>query len=147
MTTLGMDDSLVNKKGSSSSLETIWKRYAAIQKALSEVGDVDWESGVKKPSPSEIVSVYGGRSTFYEQAKVLHEVKTYSNMVEWLERVDTDMDVTTELWGFHKIMYTLKDLKKWLEEKKVEAEKVKRKGKGKGKSSPPVKRVHKKLRK
>jgi hypothetical protein len=72
-------------------------------------------------------------------------------MVEWLERTDSDMDVTKGLWGDYKPLYSLKDLVKWLGVKKVEAEKVKRKGKGKGKgnatdSSPPVKRIHKKLR-
>jgi hypothetical protein len=153
MTTLDMDKGLVGKKGSSSSLETIWKRYVAITKAISVVGDIDWVSGVKKPSQSEIISVYGGKSTFYEQSKVLQRVKNYPNMVEWLERMDSDVDATTELWGFYKMMYLVKDLEKWIERKNAEAEKgrgkekEKEKGKRKEKvteSSPSVKRVHKK---
>ena len=43
-----MDKDLVGKKGSLSSLEMIWKRYIAITKPISVIGDVDWESGVKK---------------------------------------------------------------------------------------------------
>jgi len=149
MTSLDMDKGLVGKKGSSSSLETIWKRYVVIQKAISVVGDIDWVSGVKKPSQSEIISVYSGKSTFYEQSKVLQHVKNHPNMVEWLERTSSNVDMTTDLWGFHKGLYSVKDLEKWLEMKNAEAEKVKGKGKGKGKakgteSSSSVKRVHKK---
>lgn len=52
-----------------------------ITKAISITDDIDWESGVKKPSQSEIISVYGGKSTFYEQSKVLQHVKIHSDMV------------------------------------------------------------------
>jgi hypothetical protein len=150
MTSLDMDKGLVAKKGSISSLEMIWKRYVAIQKAISDVGNIDWESGVKKPSQSEIISVYSGKSTFYEQSKVLQHIKIHPNMVEWLERTESNMDATTEIWGFYKAIYSVKDLEKWLKTKNEEAEKVKGKGKGKkGKGkvtdlSPSVKRVHKK---
>ena len=151
MTTLDMDKGLVGRKGSSSSLEIIWKRYVAITKAISITGDIDWVSGLKKPSQSEIISVYGGRSTFYEQAKVLQLVSNHSEMVEWLERIDSSMEATTELWGFYKAVYLVKDLEKWILNKNTEADKKgKGKGKGKGKaaeSSTPVKRIHKKLRK
>jgi len=155
MTTLDMDKGLVGKKGSSSSLETIWKRYTTITKAISITGDIDWASGLKKPSQSEIISVYGGRSTFYEQSKVLQLVKNHTDMVEWLERTESNVEATTELWGFYKVLYVVKDLEKWIENKNAEAEKRKKekgkgkaKGKGKGKateSSTPVKRIHKKL--
>jgi hypothetical protein len=139
-----MDQGLVGKKGSISSLETIWKRYVAIMKATSITGDVDWESGTKKPSQSEIITVYGGKSTFYEQSKVLQHVKQYPDMVAWLERTSSDLDVTNELWGFYKVTYLVKDLEKWLEKKKGEAEKGK-KGKKKGtETSPSVKKSHKK---
>lgn len=124
MTTLDMDQGLVGKKGSISSLEVIWKQYVAILKATLTIGDVDWESGSKKPSQSEIISVYGGRSTFYEQAKVLQNVKQHPDMVAWLERTSSDLDVTNELWGFYKVAYVIKDLMKWVEQKKGEAEKV-----------------------
>lgn len=141
MTALDMDKGLVSKKGSSSSLEVIWKRYVVITKAISAVGDIDWVSGLKKPAQTEIISVYGGKSTFYEQAKILQRVKNYPDMVEWLERTDSNMDATTELWGFHKTMYVVKDLEKWLEKKVAEA---KGKGKGKKKVTDSVKKVHKK---
>lgn len=154
MTTLDMDKGLVGKKGSTSSLEMIWKRYVAITKAFSISGDVDWASGVKKPSQTEIISVYGGKSTFYEQSKVLQQVKNHPDMKEWLERTDSDMDETTEFWGFYKAIYVVKDLEKWIENKNAEAEKGKGKGKGKGKEkgkgkkgtelSTPVKNSHKK---
>lgn len=87
------------------------------------------------------------RTTFLP--KVLQLVSNHSEMVEWLERIDSSMEVTTELWGFYKAVYLLKDLEKWILNKNMEAEK-KGKGKGKGKaaeSSTPVKRIHKKLRK
>ncbi|KAF8808432.1 hypothetical protein BYT27DRAFT_7255550 [Phlegmacium glaucopus] len=80
MTALDMDQGLVGTKGSRSSIETIWKRYATITKAISKVGDVDWVFGSKKPVNSKIISVYGGRSTFYEQSKVLQHVKLYPDM-------------------------------------------------------------------
>lgn len=147
MTTLDMDQGLVGKKGSISSLETIWKRYAAILKATSKIGDVDWESG-KKPSQSDLISVYGGRSTFYEQAKVLQKVKQYPDMVAWLERTSSDLDATNELWGFYKVTYVIKDLERWVEKKKGEAESAEKKnlkGKKKGtETSPSVKKSHKK---
>ena len=146
MTMLDMDQGLVSTKGSSSSLEVIWKQYVAITKALSILGDVDWTSGVKKPSQGEIMSIYVGRSTFYEQSKVLHRVKHHPRMVEWLERTESDLDATTELWGVYKTQYVVKDLEKWLEIKNGEAEK-KKKGKKVIETSPSVKKTHKKLRK
>ena len=72
------------------------KTSVAINKATSIVGDVDWVLGVKKPSQTEIITVYGGKSTFYKQAKVLQYISNYSDMVEWLERTDFDVDETTE---------------------------------------------------
>lgn len=85
-----------------------------ITKAISITDDIDWESGVKKPSQSEIISVYGGKSTFYEQSKVLQHVKIHSDMVQWLERTESDMEATTELWGFYKKTYVVKDMEKWI---------------------------------
>jgi hypothetical protein len=151
MTSLDMDKGLVGKKGTLSSLEMIWKRFIIITKAISIVGDVDWVSGIKKPSQSEIISVYGGKSTYYEQSKVLQRVKHHPDMIEWLERTDSDLEATTAFWGFYKVLYVIKDLEKWLERKNEEAEKGKGKGKGnlKGKKkvtelSPSVKKTHKK---
>lgn len=150
MTALDMDKGLVGKKGSSCSLETIWKRYVAITKAVSAIGDVDWVSGIKKPSQSEVISVYSGKSTFYEQSKILQHVKNHPDMVEWLERTESSMDATTKLWEFYKMSYSVKDLEKWLENKNALAEakeKMKAKGKGKAKvaeSSGSVNRNHKK---
>ena len=145
MTALDMDKALGGKKGSLASLQLIWKQYVAITKAISTVGDLDWVSGVKKPSQTELMSVYSGRSTFYEQQKILQQVSSHPDMVEWLERTESDKDETTEFWGFYKAMYVLKDLEQWIEKKNAEAEK--RKGK-KGKvaePSTPVKKSHKKL--
>jgi hypothetical protein len=153
MTALDMDKALGGKKGSLASLQLIWKRYVAITKAISTVGDLDWVSGVKKPSQTELMSVYSGRSTFYEQQKILQQVSSHPDMVEWLERTESDKDETTEFWGFYKAMYVLKDLEQWIEKKNAEAEKRKgKKGKGKEKGkgkvaepSTPVKKSHKKL--
>ena len=107
ITALGMDKSLVSNKGSRVSLETIWKCYTAITKAISGVGGTDWESG-KKPTDSEIIGIYNSKLVFYDQSKVLQHVRHYSDMVEWLERSDADQaDETT---NFSK-QFTL--LKTW----------------------------------
>jgi hypothetical protein len=167
MTKLDMDQGLVGRKGSRPSLEITWKRYIEITKAISKVGDAEWDSG--KPSEGEIIGVYLGKSAFYDQARVLKHVRLHSDMIEWLERdVDEDMeDEGSRLWGFYKAVYMLKDMEKWLERKQKEAradlkgkkkESVQRNKKGessrKGKedgkedddvsSSSPPKRKHKK---
>jgi hypothetical protein len=136
MNALDMDQGLVGVKGSRSSLETIWKRYITITKAIARVGELEWAPG-KKPADSEVITVYGGKSAFYEQGKVLQRVRIYSTMVEWLERSDLDEDETTNLWGYYKLMYTLKDLEKWLDEKQRGSD---RKGKKKATRSQKGKR-------
>ena len=73
MTALDMDQGLVGIKGSRTSLETSWKRYVTVTKAISKVGDIDWESGTK-PTDSEIIGVYTGKSAYYDQTKVLQHV-------------------------------------------------------------------------
>jgi hypothetical protein len=145
MTNLNMEQGLVGVKGSCASLEVIWKRYVTITKAISRVGEVDWELG-KKPVEGEIIGVYCGKSAFYDQVKVLQHVRIHSAMVEWLERPDFDVDsgMASDVWGFYKAIYTLKDLEKWLVEKQKQTD---RKGKQKEKeiqNSPPSKRIHKK---
>jgi hypothetical protein len=164
MTALDMDQGLIGIKGSRASLETIWKRYVTVTKAISMVGDMDWDLG-RKPVDSEIIAVYGGKSAFYDQLKVLQHVRFFTDMVEWLERSEFDDDLAGKadtLWGYYKTSYTLRDLEKWIERKKKEAHSD-RKGKkketvqthskkGKGKkiddsddsSSHPSKRAHKK---
>jgi hypothetical protein len=156
MTALDMDESLVSDKGSRVSLETTWKRYTTIIKAISMVGETDWESG-KKPTDSEVIGIYSSKSVFYDGAKVLQHVRIYSDMVEWLERSDSadDVDETTSLWGYYKAVYTLKDLEKWLLQKQsdrkgkkkatAQSQKGKRNSDGdKSTSSPPTKKSHKK---
>jgi hypothetical protein len=158
MTSLDMDQGLIGRKGARPSLEMIWKRYIAITKAISQVNDIEWESG-KKPVDSEIIGVYGGKSAYYDQSKVLQHVRYYPDMVEWLERseLDTELeDKANTIWGFFKSPYVLKDLEKWLVRKQKESDRkgkkketVKQKGKGKKSdgdvsSSPPPKRAHKK---
>ena len=162
MTALDMDQGLVGLKGSRASLETLWKRYTTIIKAISKVGETDWEVG-KKPADGEIIGVYRGKSAFYDQSKVLQYVRLHPEMVEWLERSDLDQeDDPTGLWGYFKTTYALKDLEKWLERKGKEVQ-TDRKGKKKepaqlhsqkGKrgddgdnstsSPPPSKKTHKK---
>lgn len=162
MTALDMDQGLVGVKGSRASLETIWKRYTTIIKAISMVNETEWEVG-KKPAEGEIIGVYGGKSAYYDQSKVLQFVRLYPEMVEWLERSDLDSEEDPSgLWGFYKKSYILKDLEKWLNGKQKEAQ-TDRKGKKKatvqhrsqkGKrgddgdddssSPPPSKKSHKK---
>ena len=165
MTALNMDQGLMEIKGSRPSLETTWKRYITITKAISKVGEIDWDVG-KAPADSEVIGVYVGKSAFYDQSRVLHHVRLHSDMIDWLER---DLDVAgaddgTSLWGYFKTTYTLRDMEKWLERKQKEAradQKGKKKetvqhsqkgessGKGKGKegeeySSTSPKKSHKK---
>ena len=132
MTTLDMDQGLVGMKGSRVSLEMIWKRYTTITKAISMVGDTEWELG-KRPVDSEIIGVYTGKSAYYDQLKVLQHVHVYPEMVEWLERSELDTALvqnTDHIWGYYKASYTLKDLEKWLAGKQKEAQSD-RKGKKK----------------
>ena len=102
MTALDMDKSLVSNKGSRVSLETIWKCYIEITKAISRVGDIDWELG-KKPTDSEVIGIYSSKSVYYDHSKVLQHVRRHFDMVEWLERSDADQtdqaDETTSLLG------------------------------------------------
>ena len=134
--TLDMDQALISSKGTRVSLETIWKCYVAITKAISRVGETDWELG-KKPTDSEVIGIYGSKSVYYDQAKVLQYVRLYSEMVEWLERPDSGgdwLDMGRSLWGFHKVAYTLKDLEMWIVQKQKESHSD-RKGKKKGTAS------------
>jgi hypothetical protein len=155
------DEGLVSIKGSHASLETIWKRYTTIIKAISKVGETEWEVG-KKPADSEIIGVYGGKSVYYDQSKVLQYVRLHLDMVQWLERSDLDSDDdATGLWGFYKTSYALKDLEKWLSGKQKQEDQSDQKGeeatvhprnqKGKkgndgddSSSPPPSKKTHKK---
>lgn len=163
MTALDMDQGLVGVKGSRASLETIWKRYTTIIKAISMVNETEWEVG-KKPAEGEIIGVYGGKSAYYDQSKVLQFVRLYPEMVEWLERSDLDLEEDPSgLWGFYKKTYILKDLEKWLNDGKQKEAQTDQKGKKKatvqhrsqkGKrgddgdddssSPPPSKKSHKK---
>jgi hypothetical protein len=159
MTALDMDEGHVGIKGSRASLETIWKCYTTIIKAISKVGETEWEVG-KIPADSEIIGVYGGKSAYYDQSKVLQYVQLHPDMVQWLERSDLDPDDdATGLWGFYKTSYALKDLEKWLSGKQKQEDQSDRKGKKKatvyqkGKkgndgddssSPPPSKKTHKK---
>jgi hypothetical protein len=122
MTKLEMDQGLVGIKGSRPSLEITWHRYLAVMKAISKVGEAEWEAG-KKPSDAEIIGVYLGKSAFYDQARVLQHVRLHPDMIMWLGR-DVDEDIEEggmEVWGYFKAVYTLRDLEKWLERKQKEA--------------------------
>jgi hypothetical protein len=103
MTALDMDQGLVGIKGSRPSLETTWMRYTTITRAISKVGDTDWDLG-KKPADGEIIGVYVGKSAYYDQTKVLQHVRLHPNMIEWLGRdLNEDMgDETIRLWGYYK---------------------------------------------
>jgi hypothetical protein len=143
MSVLDMDQSLISKKGSRVSLETIWKRYTSITKAISMVSSSDWDSG-KKPTDSEIITIYNSKSVFYDQSKVLQHLPVYPEMIDWLERLEDQVDETTSLWGYYKVGYTLRDLEKWLEQKQKESRSDQKGKKKADQSSPPTKRIHKK---
>ena len=85
MTALDIDQGLVGKKGSQTTLEMTWKCYTTITKAISMVGSIEWELG-KRSVDSEIIAVYGGKSAYYEQLRILQHVNVYPEMVGWLER-------------------------------------------------------------
>ena len=53
MNALYMDQGLAGAKGSHSSLETMWKRYVTIMKAITKVGELRWASG-RKPVDSVV---------------------------------------------------------------------------------------------
>jgi hypothetical protein len=139
MTILDMDQGLVGTKGSRPSLEIMWKRYVVITEAIVKAGSVDWVSGSKKPADTEIISVYASKSSFYDQSKVLQHVKLFPDMLEWLERSDSNLDATVKLWGFYRTAYSLKDLENWIGKQHEEAQKDR-----KGKKKVTETRSHKK---
>jgi hypothetical protein len=166
MTKLDMDQGLVGIKGSRPSLEISWHRYLAVTKAISKVGEGEWEVG-NKPSDAEIIGVYLGKSAYYDQAKVFQHVRLHPDMVEWLGRDVDEGEDGKEVWGYFKAVYNLRDLESWIVRKQKEArsdQKGKKKekvsgrkksessGKGKEKekeddvssSSSPPKKKHKK---
>ena len=74
---------------------------------------------------SEIIAVYGGKSAYYEQLRILQHVNVYTEMVGWLERSQLEpaqVEDTDRLWGYYKTSYMLKDLEKWLTWKQKEGE-------------------------
>jgi hypothetical protein len=73
MTALDMDQGLIGLKDSRASLETIWKHCITATKAISMVGDMDWDLK-RKPVDSKIIAIYGGKFAFYDQLKVLQHV-------------------------------------------------------------------------
>ena len=89
------------------------KQYVTIIRAISKVGEVEWDSE-KKPVDGEIIGVYTSKSPFYHQMKVLQHVQIHSDKVEWLERLDflVDVEMSSAVWGYYKATYTLKDLEK-----------------------------------
>ena len=77
------------------------------------------------PVDSEIIAVYGGKSAYYEQLRILQHVNVYPEMVGWLERSQLEpaqVEDTDHLWGYYKTSYMLKDLEKWLTWKQKEGE-------------------------
>ena len=85
------------------------------------VGDDTWRSQKrlsKHRSPPKLVAVevFISKSAWYNQKNAFATVKkSYSSMVEWLNREGSDEDEDREVWGDYREKYTLEDLKEYLD--------------------------------
>jgi hypothetical protein len=90
-----------------------------------------------------IVTLFFGKTNWYNVKETFSTVSNYPKMVQWLTQNEDSLEVLsdTEIWGVKKLKYTMKDLSKWYKqeglsgsdsssEKSVQSHK-KNKGKGK----------------
>jgi len=96
-----------------------WQKYKACEAAI-KTCDSLWQSGKlkevfdKKPSQSDIVSIFKGKSQYHlTYKKAFPKVSQYTEMVSWLEDASDKLS-DLELWGVFKPSYTFSDLLEWL---------------------------------
>ena len=97
-----------------------WGRYLAITKAIEQAQITSkasrWPSDLPAFSEVLIVEVFISKSAWYNQKNAFATVKkSYSSMVEWLDREGSDEDEDREVWGDYREKYTLEDLKEYLD--------------------------------
>ena len=68
----------------------------------------------KKPTEKTITDIFIGKSQWFNWNKVFIKVKSYDNMVKWLNRADDALD-DKETWKGELDDYALVNLKTWLD--------------------------------
>lgn len=97
-----------------------WGRYLAITKAIEQAQITfkagSWPSDLPAFNEVLIVEVFVSKSAWYNQKNAFATIKkSYTNMVEWLDRETSDVDEDQEVWGDYREKYTLEDLKEYLD--------------------------------
>ena len=133
MTLLNIPSHLLRDSSrSDAGLHLYYNKYQACLKALSVSESMDaagaWE--IKKPSDTETVELFIGKTMWHDHLKKqFSRVPKYPEMLQWLND-EEDVLPDIELWGEEKTSYNFKDLKNWLDDKDKRG-KVKGKGKAK----------------
>jgi hypothetical protein len=112
-----------------------YKKYQACLQAVSMADSMsnadEWESGIRKPSETEIVELFVGKTMWHSHYKrIFSRVPNYPQLQKWLKE-DDDAPPTIDLWGQEKSHFTFKDLKDWMD---AEDSRFNEKGKGKAKA-------------
>jgi hypothetical protein len=105
------------------SLRDFWERYQAGLAAISKRTKMQ-----NKPTEKSVTDIFIGKSQWFNWNKVFIRVKTYGDMVKWLDRADDSPD-DINVWKGELDDYTFENLKTWLDN----GGKLFNKGKGKAK--------------
>jgi hypothetical protein len=101
----------------------------AISMAESMANSGEWP--IRRPSETEIVELFIGKSMWYSHfKKTFSRVPKYPQMLKWLNE-DDDALPTIDLWGEEKGSFSFTDLKKWMDREDI---RISQKGKVKEKT-------------
>ena len=119
------------------SLRDFWERYQAGLAAISKRTKLQ-----TKPTEQTITNIFIGKSQWFNWNKVFIKVKTYNDMIKWLNR-DENSKGDVDVWKCELDDYNLENLKMWLDN----GGKLVDKGKGKGKAGAEEDKKKKKKKK
>jgi hypothetical protein len=91
------------------SLRDFWERYQAGLAAIAKSTKMQ-----KKPTEKSITDIFIGKSQWFNWNKVFIKVKSYDNMIKWLNRDDDSLD-DLDVWKGELDDYTLENLKTWVD--------------------------------
>ena len=138
---------LLRDSGKTEGLHLYYQKYRACIKALSvsERMARDGEWLIRKPSETEIVELFVGKTMWHSHLKkFFSRVPKYPELLKWLKE-EEDALPTIDIWGEDKTSFTFTDLKAWMD--KAEEENNRVQGKGKGKAREDNKKGKKKGKK
>lgn len=141
MNILGIPDHLSNR--ADRNLHFAYQKYKAYIQACQtlskRISDGTWPG--KKPSGTDLIEIFLSKSMWFSHYKpAFSKVSNYPLMVEWLENEEekpSDLDA----WGIEKAMYTLTDLRKFVDNGTLAEEPVQKNKVEKGKGKKKVKDV------